>query len=104
MIFEPKKQQCNHNFRIGSEPLERVYQYKYLGVMIEYTGNNNSAKADLYQRSQKAYFKLRKLLNVEIIKPKLYLDIFDKTVIPILTYGSSIWGTYNMNTTRYKKK
>lgn len=103
MIFEPKKQQCNYNFRIGTETLERVYQYKYLGVMIEYTGNNTSVKTDLYQRSQKAYFKLRKLLNIDTIKPELYLDIFDKTVIPILTYGSSIWGIFNTNTQRYKK-
>ena len=103
MIFESRKQNCNHIFNIGSEILERVYQYKYLGIMLEYTGNYSSAKTDLYQRSQKAYFKLRKLLNIDFIKPKLYLDIFDKTVLPVLTYGSSIWGVFNINTTRYKR-
>ena len=103
MIFESRKQKCNHTFNIGSEILERVYQYKYLGIMLEYTGSYSSAKTDLYQRSQKAYFKLRKLLNIDFIKPKLYLDIFDKTVLPVLTYGSSIWGVFNINTTRYKR-
>ena len=103
MIFESRKHGCEHTFKIGPETLERVYQYKYLGIMLEYTGSYSSAKIDLCQRSQKAYFKLRKLLNIEFIKPSLYLDIFDKTVIPVLTYGSSIWGVFNITTTRYKR-
>ena len=102
IIFESKKQSCNTNFLIGNTNLERVYEYKYLGITIDYKGELNKAKEELYSRSQKAYFKLRKLLAIDIINPKLYLDIFDKTVIPILTYGSELWGTFNIKTKRYK--
>ena len=103
IIFENRKEHCKTIFKLGKYQLERVYEYKYLGVVMSYNGNLTPAKVDLSIRSQKAYFKLRKLLGIEIIKPKLYLDIFDKTVVPILTYGSEIWGIFNTKTTRYTK-
>ena len=103
LIFELKKSKCQHTFCIENTILERVYQYKYLGIVFSYTGNQTQAKEDLYLRSQKAYFKLRKPLGVDYIKPKLYLDIFDKTVVPILTYGSEVWTGFNQNTKRYKE-
>ena len=101
MIFEARKSNNTHNFMINSQNLEQVYSYKYLGVIIDYKGNFTECKLDLLSRSQKAYFKLRKLLNTDIINPKLYLSIFDRTVLPIMTYGSEIWGYFNVNTKRY---
>ena len=69
---------------------EQVFTYKYLGIIINSKGEFTEGKQDLQLRAQKAYFKLRKLLNIDIIKPNLYLDIFDKTVIPIVTYVSEV--------------
>ena len=104
IIFENRKDTSSNNYtyHIDSHEIERVYSYKYLGIIINYKGEFDEAKTDLHRRAQRAYFKLRKLLNIDLIKPKLYLDIFDKTVIPILTYGSEIWGTFKTNTKRYK--
>ena len=103
ILFEPRKQPCTFQFSIGSITLERVYMYNYLGIIIDYKGDLTQAKTDLYLRAQKAYFKLRKLLNIDIIKPKLYLEIFDRTVVPILNYGSELWGTFNIKTKKYKQ-
>ena len=103
LIFEPRREPCNSIFKIGFEVLERVYSYRYLGIVLEYTGHYKSAKNDLYMRSQKAYFKLRKLLGSEYINPKLFLDVFDKTVLPVLLYNSEMWSSFNMNTKRYKE-
>lgn len=102
IIFESRKNNKNNaTFYINSQSLEQVYTYKYLGVIINYRGEFNEGKQDLQLRAQKAYFKLRKLLNIDIINPKLYLDIFDKTVVPIATYASEVWGSFNTDTRRY---
>ena len=98
MIFENRKEHCKTIFKLGNHQLERAYEYKYLGIIMNYNGNFTPAKIDLSTRSQKAYFKLRKLLGIEIIKPKLYLDIFDKTVN--CSY-SHIW-IRNMGYIQYK--
>lgn len=100
LIFENRKEHIprNYSFHIHSNLIERVYSYKYLGIIIDYKGDFGEAKIDLYRRGQRAYFKLRKLLNIDLVKPKLYLDIFDKAVImviPVMTYGSEIWGIFN---------
>ena len=101
--FESRKSNNYHTFHINLQPLEQVYIYKYLGVIINYKGEFTEGKQDLQVRAQKAYFKLRKLLNIDIIKPNLYLDIFDKTVIPIATYNSEVWGFFNTDTKRYNQ-
>lgn len=103
MVFENKKSIKIPQFNINAQPLQRVYTYKYLGVIIDYKGDFNECKLDLHSRAQKAYFKLRRLLNIDIIYPQLYLSIFDKTVIPVMTYASEIWGYFNLNTKRYKR-
>ena len=103
IIFERNKNNNNYTFNINSQLLEQVHAYKYLGVIINYKGEFTEGKQDLQVRAQKAYFKLRKLLNIDIIKPNLYLDIFDKTVIPILTYSSEVWGFFNTDTKRYNQ-
>jgi hypothetical protein len=52
----------------------------------------------------KAYFKL----NKEILKLnpgiKTAVHLFDHTIVPILMYGSEIWGTSNPLSSKFKVK
>ena len=34
LIFESRKQNCDMSFKIDNKELERVYEYKYLGIVI----------------------------------------------------------------------
>lgn len=36
--------------------------------------------------------------------PKTLLHIYDHTILPVLSYGSEIWGVFNPSTTKFKKK
>ena len=41
----------------------------------------------------KAVFKLNQYLyNFTDLQPKHVLDLFDKLILPILTYGGEVWG------------
>jgi hypothetical protein len=53
----------NDRFNIGTDTLECVKQYKYLGLIIENTGKFNEARKQLFQKGMKASFKLYRDMN-----------------------------------------
>ena len=83
---------------MGNDKLETVKEYKYLGILFTPSGSFTSAKEQLYKKSLKAYFKLRKALE-GLNNPRLGLHLFNHTVTPILTYGAEVWGIFNSSTT-----
>ena len=58
IIFSKTGRLMNDRFNIGTDTLECVKQYKYLGLIIENTGKFNKARKQLFQKGMKASFKL----------------------------------------------
>ena len=79
------------NIIFNNCPIAYTSTYKYLGVVFDSAGNFNAAKSNMYERGQKALFKLKSVIDHEFLSPKISLDLFDKTVKPVCTYGSEIW-------------
>ena len=79
------------NIIFNNCPIAYTSTYKYLGVVFDSAGNFNAAKSNMYERGQKALFKLKSVIDREFLSPKISLDLFDKTVKPVCTYGSEIW-------------
>ena len=50
----------------------------------------------MYERGQKALFKLKSVIDRDFLSPKISLDLFDKTVKPVCLYGSEIWTCLNV--------
>ena len=50
------------------------------------------AKKDVYDRAARAMFSLIKKCKARHLPIDLIIDMFDKTIIPILTYGCEVWG------------
>ena len=82
-------------FMIDNQLIEKVKQYRYLGVMFNASGSFSDAKEELYKRGLKALFKMYKCFEGHKPKIKTLLHVFDHTVKPILTYGSEVWGTFD---------
>jgi hypothetical protein len=80
---------------IDNQLIEKVKQYRYLGVMFNASGSFSDAKEELYKRGLKALFKMYKCFEGHKPKIKTLLHVFDHTVKPILTYGSEVWGTFD---------
>ena len=82
------------NITISGKVLEQVEEFIYLGVNFNKTGN--FAKTSEYMRikAQKALFSLTRSLIYKPIPISTMLKIFDKTIMPILLYGSDVWGTF----------
>ena len=78
----------------GNE-LEIVDFFPYLGMVFSYTGSFTQAQLILAQQGRKAMFtlrsKLKRFVNINLV---VYCDLFDKMVMPVLSYGCEIWGFY----------
>ena len=78
-------------------PIGVVDEYKYLGLYVHCTGKWNSAKSDVCRRANRAIFMLVGNLNrFGNVPPSMIMKIFDSKIVPILTYGSELWGLANV--------
>ena len=67
----------------------------YLGVVFSSGGSFLENQKILAGQAQKAVFSLMKLLNkLDNVTHDIYCDLFDQMIMPILCYGSEVWGFY----------
>ena len=85
---------------IYNTPIEYVKSMLYLGFHIS---SNGSIRATIQDRIAKAsrvsHMLLQALRTNRNVSGKLAMKLFDKQIIPILLYGSSVWGvpqTHNL--------
>lgn len=93
------KGRCNKNiqFKFQNETIEVVEQYKYLGIYLGRSGSYAVAKKHIAEQGNKALFALiRKTRNLNL-PYDIQIDLFEKTIKPILLYGSEIWGYGNID-------
>ena len=79
-------------FSIGNEQLENVDEYKYLGLFFTKNGSFNKTKKYIAEQANKAMFALLRKIKRLSLPYDLQLDLFEKTIKPILLYGSEVWG------------
>ena len=98
--FRNKKQQCtNHQFTFGNQDIQMTSQYKYLGIVLDEFLDYNVTADILADSAGRA-------LGAVIGKTKQFKDLgfntFSKLVksgvIPVLNYGSEIWGFMKFKT------
>ena len=97
VIFSKGKLRKKPTFEFDNKNLEIVDQYKYLGIIMNFTGKFNVAVRNLCEQARKAMFSLinkTRKLNLPI---NLQIELFESTIQPILLYGCEIWGTKNSN-------
>ena len=84
-------------FKIGASDIQVVDSYKYLGVILSKSGSFLTARKHIAEQARKAMHLLFMRANNLDLPLDLQLKLYDNTVLPILTYGSEIWGYENTN-------
>lgn len=84
-------------FKIGEENIEVVPDYNYLGVVFNYNGLFNKQINKQVVQANRALYALNVKSQKLILPIDTQLELFDKIIKPILTYGSEIWGLCNSN-------
>lgn len=90
------------NFTFNGESLLFVTTFKYLGIEFQQNGLFTRAIKNRILKAQAAIFMIRKACQTDcqdIPSVELINTLFNSKIIPILTYGSSIWGPKSNNST-----
>jgi len=84
-----KKYKIGH-LKIKNYKIERVENFKYLGVILHEENNNQTDLQESTNNANKTYFMLQKFFKNKYISKKLKL-ILKNTIDKMLTYASEIW-------------
>ena len=95
VIFQKRpRKSVDTNFKIGTEIIEIVQEYTYLGTRLTPTGNFTLAQEHLKEKALHAFSSIRKHTPLHRLNPNTASKIFDTMIFPILSYNSEVWGMY----------
>ena len=98
LIFQKKLRKSTlekQHFYINSDKIEIVSKYTYLGVNFLTTGNFRDHKTNLKEKTRRSIFATRRNLDFSKLPIDIVNKIFDSLFLPILMYGSEVWGIYD---------
>ena len=82
---------------MGSYEIEVVQEFVYLGVTFNFNNSfNKAADKQLFQAKKALFFLNSKTAQLNL-PVDLQLNLFEKLIIPVLTYGCEIWGFTNLS-------
>ena len=84
-------------FTLRGSEIEITNEYKYLGIYFSQSGAFASAKKHVAEQANKAVFSLLKNIKRLSLPYDIQIDLFEKTIKPILLYGCEIWGVGNVD-------
>ena len=95
MVFNRGNKLIKANMFCNTVLLENVKTFKYLGITVSAKNCSFSPTIDdLSTKANRAIFALNNKIKISKIPPKLALKIFNAQIVPILLYGSEVWGPY----------
>ena len=97
MFFSKGRLPINLNFKMNNMELEIVSEFIYLGTMFQRTVSFKKNKINLTEKASKAMYDILNKGRVHNLSVSCQLDLFDTIIIPMLTYGSEIWGYVNID-------
>ncbi|MES9881290.1 MAG: reverse transcriptase family protein [Sedimenticola sp.] len=95
LIFSKGRPAKRSNFFLNDTKLEIVTEYKYLGIFMSQSGSFTNAKKHIANQATKAMYSLLSKVRELNLPVDIQIDLFEKTIKPILLYGSEIWGYGN---------
>ena len=95
LIFSKGKVTKHKSFKFGAREIEVVFDYVYLGTKFNHNGKFEVAMAKQKLKANKAKFNLMTKVRQLNLSVETVVELLEKLVIPILLYGSEIWGYAN---------
>ncbi|KAL5254064.1 hypothetical protein ACHWQZ_G013727 [Mnemiopsis leidyi] len=84
------------SFYLGSQELQEVESYCYLGIQIHKSGSFAMARSELKQKAMRALYGLKNTVNKSKLSFRSLTTLFDSLIKPIVLYGAPIY-TPNMS-------
>ena len=88
----------NSDFYVNNVRIENVKTFKYLGFTISAKNCSFTPMIqDLSTRANRAIAALNNKIKLSTLPTRLAVKIFNSQIVPILLYGSEVWGPYADN-------
>ena len=96
VIFSKGRLKNQPTWTLGTHNLEVTQDYVYLGVVLNYNGKFTKAIAKQINQARRASFSLIAKARKLDLPIDIHLHLFDSCILPILLYGSEVWGFSNL--------
>ena len=97
VIFSRGKVKKYPVFKIGEDIVEVKEEYVYLGVTFSCDGKFNKAIEKQVTQARKAMYALLHKAKILRLPFDIVLELYEHCVIPVLLYGSEVWGFENLH-------
>ena len=91
IVFSRGKIRKKPRFYFNGKEIEVVFDFKYLGLMFNYNNKFSVAQKELFDRASRAMFALVRRCRKLSLPLDIQVDLFDKIVLPVLSYGCEVW-------------
>ena len=93
LIFNKSGRQLkdSFNFNFGDISIPSAKDYCYLGITFTLSNSLSKTKDELRKKGLRAYFSLRKLIDLKSISVRAVFKLFDSLIVPVIGYGCSVW-------------
>jgi exonuclease III len=93
MVFSNSGRQLqeSYGFKFGSETIPSTKMYCYLGIVFSLTGSFTKAQDELRKKGLRAYFSLKRLIDLNQLTSKSVFRLFDALILPVCSYGCQVW-------------
>ena len=79
-------------FYFDNQKLDIVHEFKYLGIVFNYSGTFVKHRKHVYDQGQKAMYALFWKIRFLHLPLDIQIDLLQKLVIPVLLYGCELYG------------
>ena len=93
-----------HCFQINNDKIEIVNNYTYLGINFSTNGNFREHKINSKEKTRRSFFAIRRYLDFSKVPVDIANKLFDSLFLPILLYGSEVWGIYDKDDLNFWEK
>jgi exonuclease III len=81
----------SHKFTYGDTTIPSARSYCYLGITFSLSGSFVPALQQLRQKGLRAYFSLKKTIDIRAMKKSTVFKLFDALVLPVASYACQVW-------------
>ena len=107
LIFQKQNRKSTrekYSFFLNGNQIINTPDYTYLGTIFSSNGSFTSSKKSLVEKSRRSVFAFKRYIEFNKLSISKCNFLFNAVFLPVLLYGSEIWGAYDsLNLNKWEK-